>query len=479
MDATAQAEAVRSGEISSVELVQDAVGRAERLNPGLNAIIHPRYEQALKDAQAGPTGPLGGVPIVMKDLDGADAGEPYHGGIRALAEANHTPARSSWLNERLRAAGAISLGRTNVPELGLLPSTEPALYGPSRNPWDLTRSPAGSSGGSAAAVSAGIVAVGHAGDGGGSIRVPASVCGLVGLKPGRGRITMGPEVGEAWGGAVSRLAVTRTVRDTALVLDVLAGPGCGDPYGPCEPAPASYSSTVADGVSRPLRIAWTVQAPDPAVEVDGEVAEAVQATANVLVELGHEVDNRDPDGWGDADQIALLSGQFVQALGVWAAAELDRLAVEAGIEIGPDGIEPGTAAIAELGRAVTGLQYYEAVTTFHRIGREMGAWWDELGLDLLVTPTVPEQPWELGQFSTTAAEPLNGVLRAAPLVAFVVPFNITGQPAISLPLGWSEAGLPLGVQVVARPGREDLLLALASQLEQAMPWHERRPTIGS
>lgn len=466
---------VASGDVSPVELVEAAVDAAERLNPELNAIIHPAYERALGEAAGAlPQGPLRGVPMVLKDLDGLEAGAPYHGGMRALADAGFVPTRSTWLIERFARAGAVVIGRTNTPEFGLMPSTEPELHGPTHNPWDTTRSAAGSSGGSAAAVAAGIVPIGHAGDGGGSIRLPASVCGLVGLKPSRGRITLGPEVGEAWGGLVARLAVTRSVRDTALVLDAVGGPGPGDPSPLPMPSTPYRDDVGADPGS--LRVAWTVRPPDPNVTCDPEVVAAVEAVADVLAGLGHEVDARDPAPWVDPGEVAAFTGNFINALATWTAQGVADLAALSGVDIGPEGTEAGTWSMVELGRSLTATQFQAAIDGLDSARRDLASWWDAAAIDVLVTPTSPELPWELGGFHDPA-NPMQGLMRSAAIVPFMAPFNVSGQPAVSLPLGWSSTGLPIGVQVVARRGAEDVLIRLASQLEQAMPWAERHPPI--
>lgn len=478
LDATAQAELVRNGQVSALELVDAAIAQIEALNPTLNAVIHERFDKARAEA-AGPLpdGPFRGVPMVLKDLDGQEAGEPYHAGSAFLRAAGNNAERDTWLTERFAAMGAVVVGRTNTPELGLLPSTEPVAYGPTRNPWDTDRSPAGSSGGSAAAVASRMVAIGHAGDGGGSIRLPASVCGLVGLKPSRGRITLGPEAGEAWGGLVARGVVTRSVRDTARVLDAVHGPGLGDPY--VAPPP---SRPYADELETPpgrLRIAWTTQSPDPNAPTHIEVAVAVEAVAKLLEDLGHAVSNRHPGAWDDEIAAVTLTGHFLTCMGVWTASELDHLAGLVGRAPTEADVEAHTWAVAELGRSVTGVQYLTALDGLHAANREMAPFFAPAdgGVDVFVTPTVPELPWQLGGFGPEPGNPLAAMLRAAAIVPFTVPFNISGQPAVSLPVGWSEQGLPIGVQFVAAPGREDVLLRLAAQLEVATPWIERRPDV--
>jgi amidase len=472
LDATAQAALVRSREVTPAELVQAAVDRAEQVNGQLNAIIHPRYQEAVAEAGGDlPDGPFTGVPFVLKDLDGTAAGQPLHAGTRFLKDHGYVADTDSELTVRFRNAGLVVIGRTNTPELGLVTTTEPEAYGPSRNPWDLDRSTGGSSGGSAACVAAGIVPVAHAGDGGGSIRIPAAECGLVGLKPTRGRSTLGPELGEAWAGLVTRLAVTRSVRDTAALLDAVAGPGVGDPYWAPPPARPYVDELTAEPV--PLRIGWTNASFDGSIEVDPQVAAATEATANLLEQLGHQVTEASPAALAAGDTLEY----FLPAYSAWVAAELDRLSELVGAPLTEDGFEAGTWAIAEAGRATSAQQYLAALDGLHRLTRATVAWWDTDGYDVLLTPTLPELPPTLGQFATTKEEPLTGLFRSAIPAHFTAPFNVTGQPGISLPLHQSEEGLPIGMQFVAAPAREDVLIRLAAQLEQAHPWADRRPLI--
>jgi amidase len=472
LDATDQARLVREGQVSAAELVQAAVDRAVEVNPALNAIIHERYEDAVADAGGPlPDGPFTGVPFVLKDLDGTAAGQPSHAGTRFLQDHGYVATTDSELTARFARAGLVVIGRTNTPELGLVTTTEPEAYGPCRNPWDTTRSTGGSSGGSAAAVAAGIVPMGHAGDGGGSIRIPASECGLVGLKPSRGRSSLGPELGEAWAGLVARLAVTRSVRDTAALLDAVAGPGVGDPYWAPPPARPYVDELTADRV--PLRIGWTATSFDGTVEVDPQVAAATEATAALLEQLGHRVEQAAPTAFDGGRALE----HFLPAYSAWVARELDRLGELVGVEPTAEGFEAGTWAIAEAGRAITAAQYLAAIDGLHALARDAIAWWLVDGFDLLLTPTIPELPPTLGQFGSTVEDPLNGLFRAAIPAHFNAPFNITGQPAISLPLHQSTEGLPIGVQLVGAPAREDLLVRTAAQLEEAAPWADRRPTV--
>ena len=472
LDATAQADLVRSGAASPAELVEAAVARAEAVGGEVNAIILPRFAAAIDDARGTvPEGPFTGVPFVLKDLDGVAAGEPAHLGTRFLRDRGYVSPADSELVARFRRAGLVSIGRTNSPELGLVTTTEPETYGPTRNPWDTTRSTGGSSGGSAACVAAGIVPVGHAGDGGGSIRIPAAHCGLVGLKPSRGRTSLGPQIGEAWNGLVTRLAVTRSVRDAAALLDAVEGPGVGDPY--WAPRPARPYVDELQGPGRPLRVGWTARSFDGTVEVDPQVAAATEATARLLEELGHQVEEAVPSALADGGATA----HFLVAFGAWVAREVDRIGELVGEAPTAEGFEPGTWALVEVGRATTAPQFLAAMDGLHAVTRATVAWWEVDGYDLLLTPTVAELPPTLGQFTSTPEEPLTGLFRSTIPAAFTAPFNITGQPGISLPLHESAEGLPIGAQLVAAPAREDLLVAVGAQLEQARPWADRRPAV--
>lgn len=468
LDATAQAALVRKGKVSALELVDAAIARIEYGNTALNAVIHQRFEQAREEAKGTlPDGPFRGVPFLLKDLDGFSAGDPYHAGNRALAEAGYVAPADSHLTRKFREAGLVILGRTNTPELGLMPTTEPLAKGPTRNPWHLGHSPGGSSGGSAASVAAGFVPMAHAGDGGGSIRIPAASCGLVGLKPSRGRHSLGPEAGEAWGGLVARMALTRTVRDCASILQAVQGAMPGDPY-TAPPPLRPYPDELRSSGNR-LRIGFTTVPSDPSCTTTAECALAVTRTARQLESLGHQVEEAMPAVWKTPEFFEATLAHFMVAYGVWTAAELDRLALMIGRPLTEADVEPGTWIIAEPGRSATGLDYLAAIENFQNGSREMAKFWSNDGFDLLLTPTVPEPPPPLGQFHDEN-NALAGLLRSSRIIPFVAPFNITGQPAISLPLHVSEAGLPIGVQLVAASYREDLLLQVAAELETAMPW---------
>src|SRR5437762_1824814 len=472
LDATAQAELVRQRQVSPRELVDGAIGRIERVNPQLNAVIIQRFEKARAEAAAPelPDGPFRGVPFLLKDLICHSAGDPYHAGVRLLSELAWVERYDTYLAARFRAAGFVFLGRTNVPELGPAPTTEPVAYGPTRNPWDTSRSPGGSSGGSAAAVAAGLVPVAHANDGGGSIRIPASECGLVGLKPTRGRTSLGPDAGESWAGAVTEHVVTRSVRDTAALLDAVAGPMPGDPY--FAPPPARpFAAEVGRDPGR-LRIGVLARVPGDAFGLHPDCAAAARDTARLLESLGHVVEESHPAALDDPE----VGQRFTLVVAAWLARDLDYWSERTGQRIGPDDVEPMNWAVAQQGRACSGHQYIRAVEWLQAYTRRVAAWWAE-GFDLLLTPTLAEPPPPLGEFSARPGDPLRGFRRALPFVTFTSPFSITGQPAISLPLHWNGDGLPIGVQLAAAYGREDLLIRVGAQLEQARPWAGRRPAV--
>jgi len=474
LDATAQAELVRTGEASPLELVESAIARAERVNPEINSVIHQLYGRACERAAGElPDGPFRGVPFLVKDLgSGGMAGEPMHMGMRALKEADFRLPIDTYLGERFRDAGLVTIGRTNTPELGILPTTEPVAYGPTRNPWNTELTAGGSSGGAAAAVAAGIVPFAHASDGGGSIRIPASCCGLVGLKTTRQRVSQGPLLGDFASGLAIDFALTRSVRDAAALLDEVHGAAPGDPY--VAPAPERpYRDELAPDQG-PLRIGLMTQSLLE-VAVEEEVASAARAAAKLLDELGHRVDDdapaAPPAGAGfDPREAFRIRYEAAQA------STLDQLGRVLGRELGSDDVEPLTWAMAERGRAHNSGEYLSAVALHQGLGRMIAAWF-EAGHDLLLSPTLGEVPPPLGSFDDSGPDPLDAFRRAEPMGVFTAIFNITGQPAISLPLHVSEEGIPIGVQLVAPFGREDLLLRVAAELERAQPWAERRPAL--
>ena len=474
LDATAQAELVRRGELTAAELVDAAIARIERINPRLNAVIISTFERARTQACAPagaadlPDGPFRGVPFLLKDMGAHFAGEPLHAGMLLLRELGWVEKGDTFLAAKFRAAGLVSLGKTNTPELALLPTTEPESYGPSRNPWDATRSTGGSSGGAAAAVAAGMVPVAHATDGGGSIRIPASHCGLVGLKPSRGRTSLGPDVGERWGGLSVEHVVTRSVRDTAAILDAVAGEMPGDPY--AAPAPRRpFVAEVGAAVGR-LRIGLMLRAPG-GMPVHPDCMAAAESAARLLETLGHDIELSHPEVLGDSELLRAV----VTIIACATARALDAWGEKTGRTIAADDVERLTWAVAELGR-LPASAYLRALEYTYVKARRIARWWVD-GFDLLLSPTAAEPPPLLGEFAPTAHDPLAGFVRAAPFGTFTATFNATGQPAVSLPLHWSADGLPIGVQLVGAYGREDLLIRVAAQLEAARPWAHRRPPV--
>ncbi|MEE8580216.1 MAG: amidase [Myxococcota bacterium] len=470
VDAVGQAELVRSGEISPGDLVEAAIVRLEKINPKLNAVIHPALERARAAAASDlPDGPFKGVPILMKDIGGQEAGAPNHGGMRFLKEAGWTEREDSYFTRKLKAAGLVSLGRTNTPELALLPTSEPEAYGATGNPWNPDHSAGGSSGGAGAAVAAGIVPAAHASDGGGSIRGPASMCGLVGLKPTRGRNSFGPGLGERWSGLACEFFVTRSVRDTAALLDVTAGPMPGDPYFAAPLArPFAEAATLAPGR---LRVGFMTGAPR-GLSVHAECQSAVEQTASVLEGLGHDLEEAHPSALDDPASVA----NYVKIVTANTARALDSWGEKVGRPVEERDVETLTWTLAEQGRQQTATDLLATLEFVHAFGRRVAAWW-EGGFDLLLTATQGAPPPELGFISSTPDEPTRAFLRSAPYGVFTLPFNVTGQPAISLPLHWTEDHLPLGIQLVAPYGREDLLLQVAKQLEDEKPWAGRTPGI--
>src|SRR5438270_5469113 len=469
MDATDQADVVRTGKVSPAELVDAAIARIEKVNPELNAVIHPLFDDARKQATGQlPDGPFMGVPMVLKDLICHTAGHPLHEGMRFLKDEGWTEEEDQYLAATFRAAGFVFVGKTNTPELGILPACEPDAHGATRNPWNTEHSTGGSSGGSAAAVASCMVPVGHANDGGGSIRIPASECGLVGLKPTRERTSLGAELGDMFGGLVHEHVVTRSVRDSAAILDAVHGPMPGDPYAAPMPVRPFLDEVGAD----PGRLRVGLMTSSSASEVHPDCWAAAETTTQLLDSLGHTVESDHPKEMDDPE----FTTQFITFWSSGNAWSLDYWSRKTGKTIGPEDVEALTWALCEMGRSYSAPQWLSTREWLQRWSRDVAAWWSN-GFDVLLTPTIAEPPPKLGEFDSPPDNPLQGLFRAAGLVPFTPPFNVTGQPAISLPLSWNENGLPIGVQLVSAFGREDVLLRLAAQLEQAQPWADRVPPI--
>lgn len=471
MDATGQADAVRRGDAKPIELVDAAIARIEELNPTLNAVIHQHFDRARDEASGNlPDGPFRGVPFLLKDLAaGNRAGDPIHSGTRFLKDVDFRAKTTSYIVERFLAAGLVVVGRSNVPELGAWSITEPDAYGPTRNPWNADHAAGGSSGGAAAATAAGLVPFAHASDGGGSIRNPASQCGLVGLKPSRGRVSLGPDSAEPWAGMTFEFAVTRSVRDTATLLDCVQGPMPGDPYAAPSPArPYSQEVGADPGV---LRIGFVERQPD-SEPLHPECEAAVRTATKCLAALGHRVEAGAP---APLETDALLP-HVLNVISSSQARDVERFEALLERSLGPDDFDADNWRITEIGRAVTATQYIAATDAYNVFRREMLHWWSD-GFDLLVTPTITRPSPRVGEIVPSADKPLDAFMRSGALLPFCVPFNVTGQPAISLPLHMSAEELPIGVQLVAAAGREDVLIRVAAQLEAEVEWDKRRPTV--
>ncbi len=464
LDATAQAELVRTGEVSSLELVDAAIARIESLNPRLNAVIHTDYDRARAAAavSSADAAPFGGVPFLLKDIGANQAGLPYWAGNRCLKDIGNTSATDTVLGARFRAAGLITLGKTNLPELGSCPTTQPLSCGPTNNPWDLTRSPAGSSGGSGAAVASGMVPMAHANDGGGSTRLPAAWCGLVGLKTTRGRVPNPDSVSRL----VSELVVSRTVRDTARLLDAVQGATSGDLFHATPPELPYARLMSAD--PGPLKVA--ILTDGGAVDVDVDCVAGVEATARVLEEMGHSVEVVSSDVLLGPD--SAVNGRLWMA-GI--ARRVQQVGEVVGRALSAEEVEPYNWATAERGRQMTAIEWMAAEEAQQIWSRGVVEWMS--AFDLLVTPTAGCPPLTTAELQPPEVEPWK-IGRLYGLIGlFTLPFNVTGQPALSLPLHQSAAGLPVGIQLVAGMGREDLLLQVAAQLEQAVPWIDRVPPV--
>jgi amidase len=451
--------------------VEGAVRRIEALNPELNAVITDLSEKAIAAASAQlPQGPFCGVPMLLKDLMCHSAGDPFHEGMAFLKRLAWTESDDQHLARKFRDAGFVFVGKTNTPELGILPTTEPAAYGPTRNPWDTGRSPGGSSGGSAAAVAAGMVAVAHANDGGGSIRVPASSCGLVGLKPSRGRVSQGPDFGDVMSGLVCEHVVCRSVRDSAGLLDAISGEMPGDPH--AAPAPARpYVQELGADPGR-LRVGLMTTPPGGQIATHPDCVAAALAAAARLEQLGHAVEPAYPEALDDPDYVATFLVRWTAGV----AWNIKYWEGKTGETIQAGDVEPSTWALAELGRTHGAADYLRAVEYHQRVTRAVAEWWQG-GFDLLLTPTTAEPATRLGEFDPQPEDPVAPIMRAVPLAVFTAMFNATGQPAISLPLHWTADGLPVGAQLVAPYGREDVLIRVAAQLEEAEPWAGRWPAL--
>ncbi len=465
LDAVGTAELIAAGELAPVDVVHDALARIDRLDDLLNAVTWRRDDLAIAQAATVEiTSPLSGVPFLVKEALCATAGEPAHLGARFLAERSWTATRDSFLARRFRDAGLISLGHTNLPELALSPTTEPTLHGPTHNPWRLGYSPGGSSGGSAAAVAAGYVPAAHGNDMGGSLRIPAAHCGLVGLKPTRARSSLGPEHGEYWSQQATEGVLTRTVRDAAAFLDEVTHLGPGDPYH----TPRLHGPWLRelDHPTGPLRIGVF----DGGHNTDPAIRAQVLEAGRALTAAGHRVDAVDAFWLDDAAAWSAQSTLFVAHV----AAELERLGRMVGERVHPDDVEPNTWFYGRMGRRVTAIDLIRASAEIHRFGRAVADWWRRI--DVLLLPTTAATAPPHGTLAP-ARLAIDGELHTDPYVRFTLPFNLTGQPAVSVPGPRRLDGLPVGLQLVGPWGEERWLLSLAAELEQAFDWVSAWPDL--
>ena len=486
-DGVGLAELIRSRQVSPGEVIEAAIARIEQINPQLNAVVRPLFDKARSQVGAGVgEAPLAGVPFLIKDLLAQMDGVPTGNGNRLWATRN--AAGDSELVRRWRSAGLVITGKTNTPEFGLTPYTEPGANGATRNPWDRTRTPGGSSGGSGAAVASGMVPIASGGDGGGSIRIPASACGVFGMKPTRGRTPAGPFIGEAWSGFAVEHVLTRSVRDSAAVLDATHGPDRGSPH----PLPVQHGTFLSASQREPGKLKIAVsREPMLGKAVAPEVVAAFNDTVTLLADLGHEVIEAAPPVERDAFSMA-----FLTALAGELRADIEFTAKTFGVRIRPGDYDASTFGMGLLGQGFTAADLISAHRYLTLSARSILGFFEDV--DVLMTPVLSSLPVKIGALQPSAIEKkLLTVLGyvgggrllkklgiaeqlAAQTFEFIpwTPiFNVTGQPAMSVPIGWSPEGLPIGMQFVGRFADEGTLFSLAGQLEQARPWKDKRPPL--
>lgn len=467
LDAIGQAELVRRGEVSAPELLEAAIARVEKVNPAINAVVLKMYDQARAAARAPlPAGPLSGVPFLVKDFLAEYAGVRFTEGTAYLG--NYVPAEDSELVRRYKRAGLVFFGKTNTPELAVGPTTEPRLFGPTRNPWNTGHTAGGSSGGAAAAVAAGMVPMAHGNDAGGSIRVPAACCGVFGLKPTRARVPLGPHYGDLISGLVAEHALTRSVRDSAALLDATCGPDPGDPY--WAPPPARPFTAEVGTPAGKLRIAFSTRT-ITGEEISPQCVAAVKDAASLCAHLGHEVVEAMPKI--DAERFFLAFTSVLAAGFTWAIDDWTRRLGRAPTE---DQFEPFVWAFTGRGRQITAPQYLLAVQDLQRISRTVAHFF--AGYHVWLTPMLGEPPVPLGTFAyRSGTDPFELRRKMARFTPFSYFANATGQPAMALPTYWTPEGLPVGNQFIGRFGDEATLFRLAAQIETERPWARRHPPV--
>ncbi len=468
-DGCALADLVRKREVSPKELAHLFAEAVEKVNPRINAVIEVYFDRIEQlDDHAISAGPFAGVPFLMKDIGAGESGRHQESGSRLMK--GHVADTDSFLTTLFKKAGLTLLGRTTTPEFALGISTESVLTGATRNPWNLEIMAGGSSGGSAASVAGGIVPIAHGSDNGGSIRIPASACGLVGLKPSRGRVTLGPDIGEIWPGMLQEFVLSRTVRDTALMLDAVSGPAPGDPFIITQPV-RPFAQEVNAPAER-LRIAWTTDSWQSGATVDSEVIRCVEKVVSECEKAGHELVEASPVF--DYEEY-LQATCKAWAFGLYVG--MDMFGGALGRKVSEETVEPVMLSFYKYSKSLVAADMFITEFVLNKLRRTFGIFFEQY--DMLLTPTLIKLPEPLGKYSKMRTDvDYVGYMRLCDETkVFTSAANVTGQPAITLPLGHSQSGLPIGVQFIARFGEEGTLIRLASSLEQEMPWRDRIPPV--
>lgn len=469
LDGIAMAALVKSGEVTALELVEEAIRRIEAINPELNAVVYPMYEHARELARQTSQAQFAGVPFLIKDMTAHYAGTPTTHSTRLLRDVKPSDFDTE-IVRRFKRAGLITVGKTNTPELALAATTEPLLRGPCHNPWDLQRTTGGSSGGSAAAVAARIVPMGHGGDGGGSLRMPASCCGIVGFKPSRMRTPHGPQVSAVWESCCGEFIMSRSVRDSAYMLDEVAGQDVGAFYS-APPQQRPFRDEIeADPPA--LKIAFSAPGPDD-VDTHPDCVAAVEHAAKVCADLGHEVVEdcpRLPAELGEA-----FGEAFLGALAIETAQDADELAAQVGRELSAENFEPANWSFIEHGRSFSGTDAVRFRRVIHNVARAVGPFFENY--DIYISPTLAKPPVPLGDIDTRTPEWSEFFGHMFEFMPFTSLFNVSGAAGVSLPVWWNDAGLPIGCQFITKMGGDGLLLSLAAQIERAIPWAHQRPPV--
>ena len=466
-DALGLAELVKKKEVSAEELLEEAIQRTEKVDGQINAVVLKHYDEAKAMIERGlPEGAFTGVPYLLKDLHVLLKGTKTTYGSKFFKD--YVADHNSTLVDRYLEAGLVIFGKTNSPEFGLTVTTEPELYGPTRNPWNLDHSAGGSSGGAASAVASGILPMANASDGGGSIRIPASCCGLIGLKPTRARTPMGPDRGEGWAGQSISHCVSKSVRDSAALLDATSGFAPGDPYAPTEPLDSFLSATKKN----PEKLKIALYLPTDSTPIDEDVVSSIKNTAKLCEDLGHHVEEASPEPDHEA-----LTEAITIIISANVSLALQQRAEILGTEVTPDVVENITYRMYENGKNFSADQYAKATLINHQAGRVLGNFMENY--DLILSPVLNKPPVKIGEIDMSSPDVITYIERLTSYSGFTGIYNQTGQPSISVPLGFSKNGLPIGSMFTAKFGNDELLISLASQLEKAAPWADKKPLIYS